>query len=69
MNQSMEYHEEFEEELLEMDEEDRELAVTLRDARKEIMESVFSDKKPTQEELVAAVMFLQKMKEKDDQFF
>jgi len=61
--------EEFEAELLEMDEEDRELVDTLRDARRKVLESAFDDKTPTQEELAAAVMFLQKMKEKDDQYF
>jgi len=61
--------EEFEEEMLEMDEEDREWAAILREGRRKVLESAFSDVKPTQEELAAAFMFLQKMKERDEQSF
>lgn len=58
--------EEFATELLEMDEEDKELVDIIQEGKMRVLQSAFDNKEPTEEELIAAFKILQNMKEEQD---
>jgi hypothetical protein len=60
---------EFAEEWLDMDEEDKERVDTIRQGKRSILNSIFNPRKPTQEGLVKALNSLQKMKQRYEEIF